>query len=54
MERLRSYAIRHKRGFTLDIEIRAAVGETRWTRLIAAPLCEGNRAVRLHGLKLIV
>jgi PAS domain-containing protein len=54
MERLRSYAIRHKRGFTLDVEIRAAVGESRWVRLIAAPVCEGNRVARLHGLKLIL
>jgi PAS domain-containing protein len=54
MERLRSYAIRHKRGFTLDVEIRAAVGETRWMRFIAAPVCEGPRVARLHGLKLIL
>ena len=54
MERLRSYSIRHKRGFTLDVEIRAAVGETRWVRLIAAPVCDGNRVARLHGLKLIL
>ena len=54
MERLRSYAIRHKRGFTLDVEIRAAVGETRWMRLIAAPVCDGDRVARLHGLKLIL
>jgi PAS domain-containing protein len=54
MERLRSYAIRHKRGFTLDVDIRAAVGETRWVRLIAAPVCDGNRVARLHGLKLIL
>jgi hypothetical protein len=54
MERLRSYSIRHNRGFTLDVEIRAAIGETRWMRLIAAPVWQGNCAVRLHGLKLIV
>jgi PAS domain-containing protein len=54
MERLRSYSIRHKRGFTLDVEIRAAVGEVRWVRLIAAPVCKDNSATRLHGLKLIV
>jgi PAS domain-containing protein len=54
MERLRSYSIRHNRGFTLDVQIRAAVGETRWTRLIGVPHWEGNRALRLHGLKLIV
>lgn len=54
MEKLRAYSIRHKRGFALDVQIRAAIGETRWIRLIAAPACEGGRAVRLHGLKLIV
>jgi PAS domain-containing protein len=54
MERLRAYAIKHRRGFTLDVEIRAAIGEVRWMRLIAAPVCDGNRAVRLHGLKLII
>jgi PAS domain-containing protein len=54
MERLRSYAIAHKRGFTLDVEIRPAVGGRRRVRLIAAPVCEGDQAVRLHGLKLII
>jgi PAS domain-containing protein len=54
METLRAYSIKHRRGFTLDVEIRAAVGETRWVRLIAGPICEGDQAVRLHGLKLIV
>ena len=54
MERLRSYAIRHRRGFTIDAEIRPASGQVRWMRLIAAPVCEGERVVRLHGLKLIL
>jgi PAS domain-containing protein len=54
MERLRAYGIRHKRGFTLDVEIRAAVGGSRWMRVIAAPVCEGEKVVRLHGLKMIV
>ena len=54
MERLRAYAIKHRRGFTLDAEIRTAAGEDRWMRLIAAPECTENRAVRLHGLKLII
>ena len=38
MERLRSYAIRHRRGFTIDAEIRPASGPARWMRLIAAPV----------------
>lgn len=52
MERLRAHAIKHRRGFTIDVQIRPAVGENRWMRLIAAPICDGDQAVRLHGLKL--
>jgi PAS domain-containing protein len=54
MERLRAHAIKHQRGFTLDVEINPVTGGRRWMRLIGAPVCEGGRAVRLHGLKLIV
>ena len=54
MESLRAYCIRHRRGFTLDIEIRAAIGDMRWVRLVAAPVCERDRVTRLHGLKLII
>jgi hypothetical protein len=55
MERMRAHAIRHRCGFTLDVEISAsAVGEARTVRLIAAPVCEGDLAVRLHGLKLLL
>jgi PAS domain-containing protein len=54
MERLRAHAIKHQRGFTLDVEINPVTGGRRWIRLIGAPVCEGGRAVRLHGLKLIV
>jgi PAS domain-containing protein len=54
MERLRAYAIRHRRGFTLDAEIEAPGGGRRRMRLICAPVCEGERVTRLHGLKLIV
>ena len=52
MEVLRSYAIRHRRGFTLDIEIRPANGGERWVRLIAAPVLFGDKVIKLHGLKL--
>ena len=51
MERLRAYAIKHRRGFTVDMEIRTVGGRHRWMRLLAAPVCEGDRVVRLHGLK---
>ena len=54
MERLRSDAIRHNSGFTLDVEIRPAVGKDRRVRLIGMPVYEDGRAVRLHGLKLII
>ena len=54
MERLRAHSIKHRRGFTLDVEINPATGERRWMRLIGAPVCEGGKGVRLHGLKLIV
>lgn len=54
MEWLRAYAIKHKRGFTVDSEIRPALGRRRWMRLTAAPLCEGRRVVGLHGIKRIV
>jgi PAS domain-containing protein len=54
MEQLRAYAIRYKRGFTLDIELRPVIGGSQWARLIAAPVCEDDRVVRLHGLKLVI
>lgn len=54
MNRLRAHAIKHRRGFTLDAEIYPIVGGGRWMRLIAAPMCDGDRVVRLHGLKLII
>lgn len=51
MQRLRSYAIKHRRGFTLDAEIRTVSEGIAWMRLIAAPVCEGGRVVRLEGVK---
>ncbi len=54
MEKLRAYAIRHRRGFTLDVEIRPATASPRWMRLIAAPVCIDDRIVKLQGLKFIV
>jgi PAS domain-containing protein len=54
MERLRAYAIRHKRGFTLDAEIRPGQGGPRWMRLIAAPILVEGHVVRLQGLKQII
>ena len=54
MERLRAHAIAHRRGFTLDVEIGPARAQTRWVRLIAAPLCEGETVVGLHGYKCLL
>lgn len=54
MEKLRAYAIRHRRGFTLDAEIRAATGAPRWMRLIAAPVCVDDMVVKLQGLKFLL
>lgn len=51
MEQLRSHAIKHRRGFTIDAEIRTGAGDRRWMRLLASPICEGDRVVRLQGLK---
>lgn len=51
MERLRAHAIRHRRGFTLDIAIRPVDAARRWLRLVAAPVVDGARVVRLHGWK---
>ena len=51
MERLRAYAIRHRRGFTLDAEISTAQGDRRWMRLVAAPLYDAGRVIALRGLK---
>ncbi|PZU11061.1 MAG: hypothetical protein DI605_04240 [Sphingomonas sp.] len=54
MERLRAYAIRHRRGFILDAMINGGDGQRRWMRLIAAPVCAGPRVTALRGLKLDV
>lgn len=54
MERLRLHAIKHARGFTIDTQIRAANGQERCMRLIAAPICDGHRVIRLQGVKLLI
>lgn len=51
MERLRAYALKHRRGFTLDVEISPANGGLRWIRLAAAPLCVERMPIRLRGFK---
>ena len=54
MEYLRSHTIRSRQGFTLDVKIRPAIGGERIMRLITAPICDGDKVVRLHGLKMFV
>lgn len=54
VEKLRTYAILHRRGFTLDAEIRPGIGGKRRMRLIAAPVCASDRVVRLQGLKIVI
>ena len=51
MDHLRAYAIKHRRGFTIDAEIRTVAGDRRWMRLLASPMWESDRVVRLQGLK---
>ncbi len=51
MQELRAHAIRHKRGFTLDVQIRRPDGDQRWVRLSALPIVEGCKVVRLCGTK---
>lgn len=51
MERLRAYAIKHQRGFTIDVEIVPPNESRRWIRLVAAPICIGHRVARLRGVK---
>ncbi len=51
MEQLRAHAIRHRRGFTLDAQIRRPDGDIRWMRLSALPILFGPRVVRLCGTK---
>ncbi len=51
MERLRAYAIRHRRGFTLDVAIHPADAAQRWVRIVAAPVVAGGEVVMLRGCK---
>jgi hypothetical protein len=53
VERLRAYAIRHRRGFTVDAHIQTPE-RSRWMRIIGAPQCQGARVIALHGLKMDV
>ena len=54
LENLRTCAIKLRRGFTLDVNIRSEPGELRRVRLVGIPICSDDRAVRLQGLKLVI
>ena len=54
LERLRAYAIRHRRGVTLDVAIRPVGDRERWIRIVAAPVSEDGQVVRLRGCKMDV
>lgn len=51
MELLRAYAIKHRRGFTMDARLAGADGQSRWMRLTTALTCEEGRPRRLYGTK---
>lgn len=51
MEQLRAHALRFRRGFTVDVELRQPSGDTRWMRLSAVPILRNDKPVRLRGLK---
>lgn len=54
MEELRAHAIRYRRGFTVDVNIRQPGGEERWMRLSAVPVIANGKVARLCGLKIDV
>lgn len=54
MERLRSHALRHRRGFSIDVRLTPPGAVARWVRLIAAPICRDGRVTGLHGIKMDV
>jgi PAS domain S-box-containing protein len=51
MEMLRAYALKHRRGFTMDAQLLRPDGQPRWMRLTASPAFEGGRMRWLHGIK---
>lgn len=52
MDQLRTHAIAHRRGFTIDVEIAPANGAPPlWIRLIAAPIHQNGRTIAIEGVK---
>lgn len=55
VEQLRAHAIRHRRGFTIDVEISADGTTTRRGRVIAAPVfAPDGRAIAIEGAQLLL
>ena len=55
MERLRATAIKTKQGFVLDAEMRPGHGPRKcWMRMVAVPVCENGKVVRLQGFKQLI
>lgn len=51
LERLRAHALRHRRGFTIDVLVRPHGAPARWVRINAAPRVAEGRPVELYGTK---
>ncbi|MDB5663213.1 MAG: diguanylate cyclase [Sphingomonas bacterium] len=51
LERLRSHAIEHRRGFSLEARIYRPDGEMRWMRLTAGTTTASGRSTHLYGTK---
>ena len=51
MERLRAHAIRHRRGFTVDVDIDPVGAVRRTMRLTAVPVIGPHGVIGLHGMK---
>ena len=51
LQRVRDFALRHAVGFILDAEIAPEGAGRRWIRVLALPVAENGRIVRLHGVK---
>lgn len=50
LEQLRAHAIRHRRGFTIDVQIDPPAQTSRWLRIAAVAEVESGRTVRLRGV----
>jgi hypothetical protein len=50
LQRVRDFALHHAVGFLLDAEIEPAGARRRWIRVLALPVSEGGRIVRLQGV----